>query len=553
MQTGGRSIIRWLALVIVGAVPIAAAGLAGIERTFWALSRPKSRSRSPTVGVAVVGLALLVLPQLVIEGLAGETLWIGISSASLVLAIYLASMPRKQNSFGLRTLLVSAVAMAAPALWRLVASENFMPWWVTNTNVWASLAAMAATATVPLYREKVRSQAVTILFFAAILVAAATGSRTALLAIAAGVVTNLLMAFAKGAFSWRGAVIVVVGLVPVGALVLLSPLGSRLVGSVHGGEGNLVLASEELGGKYWTLRGVAVRSERGSEGLNWFRITSLDGRALDRVHQRFVIPPMETRTLSLDYRQLSAGGGVVAFAEGGGSMVVPFSANSEVSIVGNPTLVDASSHPAVDGWTTFVLTVRNSTSEPLVWRVGLSPNLRNEPGAVLDIRQVRMTRAAEVTAYVPTYAESRVRELASLSAGQRLGYAQGVIGLLAERPLFGHGSARPFYVLLDDYSLQSGATASNRPLHAHSLMGDVLVRFGAVGLVGLLAIVACAVCSLPQGRRLSIAPLLVVMFILGLGDATFISAGGPFVLSYLLLAMPYSNAENTPSPISYGR
>lgn len=542
MRTGAPSVIRWLALVTLGVVPIAAAALAGIDRARIAFSAGASRTNRANIIFALGGLVLLVLPQAVIEGLSGDTLWIGVSSASLVLAIYLASVPGEQSAYGLRALLVATTAVAAPALWRLVVNETFMLWWVNHTNVWAALAALVASASMPLYRTSLRSRAVAILSASAIIVAAATGSRTALFAVAAGVVMSLLVAPTKRVLNWRGAASVVVGLVAVSGLVLLSPLGSRLVGPVSGGEANLVLASEELGGQFWTPRGVAVRSERGSDGSNWFRITSLDGQAFDRVHQRLVIPPMETRTFSFDYRQASIGGGVVAFTEGGGSMVVPFSASSDVNVAGHPEFVDAGSHAGVDGWTTFNLTVRNSSAEPLVWRVGLSPNLRNEQGAVLDVRQVRMTHGGEATAYVPTYAESRVRELASLSAGQRLGYAQGVLGLLAERPLFGHGSARPFYVLLDDYSLRSSATASDRPWHAHSLLGDVLVRFGAVGLLGLLVVLACAVRSLPQGRRLSAAPFLVVVFVLGFGDATFFNAGGPFVLSYLLLTMPASTA-----------
>lgn len=235
----------------------------------------------------------------------------------------------------------------------------------------------------------------------------------------------------------------------------------------------------------------------------------------------------------------------MAFTEGGGSLVIPFAGSNEASSYGNPELVSVGSRVGSEGWSSFDVTVRNSSGESLVWRVGLSPSLRNEPGAVLDVRQVRMTSGVEAAVYVPTFLETRVRELANVSASQRLGYVRGVIGLVAERPLFGHGSEHLFYVLLDRYSLRADATDSDRPWHAHSLVGDILVRFGLVGLLGFLMLLVVAVRSLPPRNRSMAAPFLAVVFVLGLGDATFFNAGGSFILSYLVLSAPGSTDRKT--------
>lgn len=532
--------------MVLGVVPVAAASLAAVHRLWQLIRRGGVFSGGGNLALGLVGLALLALPQLLLEGFSGETLWMATGAASLVLGIGLASfVPRAPSggAAGVATLMAATVALAAPAVWRLVSTEPVMLWWVNHTNVWAAMAAMVAAATLPLYGRKLRPYALVLLSAAAVLVAAATGSRTAIFAVTAGAVATLVVTAGGKKAGWRAGLLTALGVAAAIAAVLASPLGSRLAGLMPGtAPSNLVIASEELDGEYWTKRGVEVVAAPGGDGLRQFLIRSTDGRALDRAHQRFVLPGGEVRTLAFEFRQSGAGGGIVAFCEPTGSIIVPFGAPGEAVASGEPEVLAVEETPTEDGWTLALLTVRNTGERPVVWRVGLAPNLRDGGASELSVRHVRMFSGAQDLGYQPTYAATRVRELAQLSAGQRLGYARGALALLAKRPLFGHGSAEPFYQLLDDYALSEAAVASNRPHHAHSLLGDVLVRFGIVGLVGLLVLLAAAVCTLPRGRRAAVVPFLVVVFVLGLGDATFFNAGGPFVLGYLLLAYP---AERT--------
>lgn len=528
--------------MVLGVVPVAAASLATVQR-LWQLTRRGSAFCSGgNLALGLVGLALLALPQLLLEGFLVETLWIALGAASLVFGIGLASFVPKTPTGGLAgaaTLTTAALALAAPAVWRLISAEPVMLWWVKHTNVWAAMAAMVAAATVPLYGKKLREYALVLLTVAAVLVAAATGSRTAIFAVVAGAAATFLVSAVGERAGWRVGLVTALGATAAVAVVLASPLGSRLAGLVADtATSNQVIASEELQGEYWTKRGVEVVVAPGPDGLRQFLIRSSDGKALGRAHQRFVLPAGAVRTLVFEFTQTGAGGGVVAFSEPTGSMIVPFGKPGEVAASGQPEVLAVEEVPTDGNWTLALLTVRNTGEQPVVWRVGISPNLRGGGVSELKVRHVRMFSGTQDLGYQPTYAATRLRELATLSASQRLSYADGALGLLVEKPLFGHGSGKPFYQLLDDYALSAAAAASDRPTHAHSLVGDVLVRFGIVGLVGLLALLTAAVRTLPRGGRLAALPFLVVVFVLGLGDATFFNAGGPFVLGYLLLAYP---------------
>lgn len=533
-------LISRLALVLLGVVPAVGAVLGAAGRLRWnRLGKPSPSSRANLI-TALIGLVMLALPQLMAEGPVGETFWIAASASSLVLAIFLVSVTLKHESgqgAGAVTLGLSAMAIAGPALWRLLASDDFTLWWVNHTNEWASMAVMVAAAAVPLYRRKLWIHAQLWLFLAAVLVAAAVGSRTAIFAVVAGVFATL----AVGATTRRRGVhlplLAVLGLAIGASIVILSPLGTRLAGLVPRQTTNLVIASEEIGGEYWTRRGVEVLTEPGEDGINWFRIRSIDDKALDRVHQRFDLAPREIRTLALEYRQTDSGGGIVAFSEPHGSLIVPFSSPQDLRVSGEPDVLDVIQVKGDAGWTLLKLTVHNTSQYSLEWRVGFATSLRDGASSELNVRRVRMADGYGDEGYAPTYEQDRIRDLAALSAGQRVGYAKGVLGLLKERPLFGHGSAKPFYVLLDDFSLRPGAAASDRPWHAHSLIGDVVVRFGFVGLAGLVLIVASAVRVLPVGQRSVAMPYLVVVLVLGFGDATFFNAGGPFIFVPLLMAI----------------
>lgn len=545
MVPGKSPLMSRLAIVLLGVTPVAGAMAAAVERLWWFVSGPRTYKEGANLVTGLVGLALLVLPQLLLEGFVGETVWVATSATSLVLAIALVTWSPARNlvaGAGWATLVAAVLVLVGPAVWWLWFSEAGMLWWVNHANVWAAMAAMVMAGTIPLYSAKLRHHPLVWLTLAAVAVAAATGSRTALFAVAAGTVASVFRGAPAGLKGWRGALTLVVIVGVVVLVVQASPLRARLAGLVPAPTENLVIASEQLDGRYWTSRGVEVLSELGDDALRTFRISSTAGEPLDRVHQRFVLPADGVRTLTFEFRG-GSGGGVVAFSEPTGSLTVPFEAVDESRAAGNPEIVQVAMTPGDDGWVTANITVRNTGLEPVVWRAGLSPSLRGSLGAEMQVRYVRMSRGADDLGYSPTDDETRARELAALSASQRMGYARGAWELLKERPLFGHGTSRTFYELLDQYSLRSNVTGTDQPWHAHSLLGDLAVRFGGAGILGFLLIIVGAVQALPVGRRSDALPFLVVVLVLGVGDATFFKAGGSFVMAHLLLAANSQSAD----------
>lgn len=539
MSDNSRVVGR-VALVLVGVVPVAGAALCAIERLRRNQYRTPTRLGRENMLVGLLGLLLLAIPQLILDGFSGEVLWVATSAASLVLAIVLVSFTSSGVSIrgpGEFTLGASAAVLGAPALWGLVSASEVSLWWVNHTNVWAAMAVMVAAATVALYRRKLWVHALFWLYLSSVLVVSFVGSRTALFAVAAGLVATTVVHLPGSGRIRRVALFGVIGLTIAAVVVVVSPLRTRLAGLIPAQTTNLVLASEEVGGEYWSLRGAEVLTERGDGAFNWFRILSTSGKALDRVHQRFVLPAGAVHTLVFEYRQRGTQGGLVAFSEPTGSMIVPFDAPDALQVTGNLEVLNATQVQGDDNWTRFELTVENVGEGPLIWHLGFATSLRDADPSELNLRHVRLVRGAGDVEYSPTYSADRVRSLASLSAGQRLGYVKGAVSLLRERPLFGHGSAKPFYALLDELELSTSAASTDRPWHAHSLVGDVLVRFGSVGLLGLVLLITGAVRTLPPGKRLVALPFLVVVFVLGLGDATFFDAGGPFVLSLVLLTI----------------
>lgn len=538
MKTENLS-IRRLALVLLGLAPVIAMLLIMAQLLLRSLMQGSAGRIGANTLLGFFGVLLLVLPQLLLEGFTGPTLWVATGASAILFAIVLvsaASPLSEANWANALTLVAAVIVISGPAVWRLVSGGEYTLFWVGHPNVWAAMVVMAVAASVPLYRNDLRAYALVFLTLAAVIVTAATGSRTALFAVAAGLIAELVLARVPGKWSCRAQAVVLLGLCVGVTVVLVSPLGARLSGLLTDKVRNLVVASEELDGSYWTKRGVDITPTIGDDGLRQFLIRSTDGRALDRVHQRFLLQAGQVRTLAFEYTTNGTESGIVAFSEPEGRMIVPLDSPNQAFASGSPELLSATVEPVKDGWMLARITVVNPRQVPVVWRVGFSPRLSGKGSAYLSVRHIRMSVGDEDFSYEPSYEATRVRELAALSAGQRFGYALSVLGLLAERPLFGHGSAKLFYELLDDFALGDGMSASNRPQHAHSLIGDVLVRFGLAGLLGLLTLLVVAVRALPSGKRSVVLPFVVVIFVLGVGDATFFSAGGPFVLGFLLLS-----------------
>jgi len=394
---------------------------------------------------------------------------------------------------------------------------------------------MVAFASIPLYRGPVRLPALGVMALAAICVTAATGSRTALLACLVGVVAVLILGGSR--WSWT-TVTVVIGLIVAGSLLVLwGPLSTRLAGLAGESSSNALMASEDLESDYWTKRGVVIERVSNGSPYAWFRIRSESGDPLNRAHQRVYLPPGAVRTFTVESPAQGSAAGILSFAEGGGRIFVPLDPNARTEASGLPALHGVVRDQLEDGWLSLSVTVVNESNEPLVWRVGVAPHYAPGGAEEVLVRHLRLSHDASVRPYSPSYEATRVQELARLSASQRVRYGRGVVALFARSPWLGYGTSAPFHELLDRVN-PPASSGSDKPVHAHSLIGDFLVRSGLIGLAGIVLLTVGLVTSLAPGRRKAVLPLILVVLVLGVGDATFLPAAGPFVLAVLRLSLP---------------
>lgn len=531
---------RWLssaAIVAMAVNPLTAFGLmVSASPIFKSTSLCKPRSLVNYL-LSILGFILFAFPLLLHDGLNSATLWMLANGGAILLAGFvIATTPSNGKALqGWIPLLTSAGLLALPAALHILAPGFPGLWWVPHDNSWAAFAVMSACAVAPTFSRSYRQASVVILVSSAMLVVLATGSRTGLLGLMAGALAAAI--FGRIPWKWsRGwGMFLLAGTIIGVGVFLASPLSLRISAWPGEASTNLLLGSEELNGALWTKRGVMVEKLQASDGYASFLIQSDSGDSLDRVHQRVVLAGGVTRTLTVEFQNYSKAGGIVAFSDAEGRLMVPFAEEEVRTQVAPPTLVRVARSGGNDDWHSLSITLRNDEAEAIVWRVGIAPSFSAATDQALIVKHVRLNDGDAPRPYQPTYETDRVSQLAAISAGQRLGYVSAAAKLFLAQPWLGYGSSKTFFELMSEAGIIGAEPNSNVPVHAHSLIGDILVRSGLCGLFGFLLMVTALIVTVPKQSRYKLTPLLVAIVVLGLGDATLFDAGGIFVLASIAI------------------
>ena len=412
--------------------------------------------------------------------------------------------------------------------------------WAVHPNIWgAHLAAgfMVALAVVHVTRSPRAHAMVALLGVVAI---TTTGSRSALIAMVVGILATWFVQLgpawlaAETRQRWLRALFWLTTLtaVCVTAIVVV-PAGSRMLPMPSERPANRLVASEDLTHGAWTRRDVTVwRLSEGTEhAVHRIRAESRDGLA--RLHQRHVLRPGETMTFSVELGPDAPHAGLLAFDADGGRLQVGRDGSIPYAPT-TPRIVAMNVEPRDDGWAQLVLTVVHDGHEPLIWRLGIAPTLRAGEAASVSVRRMSLVAGIEVGSYVGTTPEDDARARADLSAAQRLGYLPLALTVARERWLFGHGRASTFAELAAEVA-PGRLSATDRPVHPHNLLLDLLVTNGVIGLTGFGFLLLGWWGAIPRQARAATVPFVVTLALCNLADATLLTGGPEYAALALLL------------------
>lgn len=500
---------RWLLVATVGGIVLTVAAVA-------------TDGLTEAAGAVAVPTALFLLTGMVIVRSAAPPVATGLGRAFVIAVVM--------------TLTIVTAASAAIAF----STGERVAAWTTHPNVWgAHLAAGLAVALGLVLGE--RRTTVAAIGVLGVMAVAATGSRTATLAVIAAVIVAVAFAGRSGRVrAPRRAIVAGVTMALLVSAVVLStmPLGARLdligFGTAGAEPTNRFAASEELTSALWTARDVTVERLADDRGVAVHQVRSRTPDGLARLHQRVVIPAGTAAIVSVELGPEGLDAGLLAFGEPSGRLSI----RRDGTVLARPSDLDVTSVSVStldDGWTRLTVNLTALTEESRIWRVGFAPSLSRGHTDVVRIRRPSIVWGNEPLPYVGTTVRDREAARARASAAQRLEYVPAAIAIASRSWLVGHGRERTFAELADAYA-PGRLGASDRPTHAHSLLLDLLVTNGVLGVVGFGLMGAAWWMAVPRASRPAAAPLIVALVLANVGDATLFTGGPEFaLLAFLML------------------
>lgn len=409
--------------------------------------------------------------------------------------------------------------------------------WAVHPN------AFAAAMLVPSVYVAARSRRLAVRAMAlvpALVVIAASGSRTAMVALLAGFAVAILPDLVGGdarrrrrsALSVAGALVVLVGLV-----LVVPGLRTRLVptlGPVTGTSVNLLVSTADLSDPTWWRPRVTVERHApeapsrlgdldGAPVVAW-ELTRVGGEWTDRLQQRVTIGTGTPYTLSFEYLPASptATFGVIAWGTRDGEQHGFVARGQGAAWLVDPTGgIDTATPVVVDvgaSWRRVELTFTNTGPADVALELGVAPDLApraaGEVSDTLLVRRLQLNLGREALPFVPTPAPDRTAAIARDAVGTRVSIYREALQLIAQRPLVGWG-AGGFEVLRE-----ASTSPARGAAHEHSLFVWAALRYGALG-IGAVTLLFVGLAT----RRREVGAMLVALLVANLFDLTFFSSG----------------------------
>ena len=409
--------------------------------------------------------------------------------------------------------------------------------WAVHPN------AFAASMLVPSVYVAARSRRLTVramVVVPALVVIAASGSRTALVALLAGLAVAIVPGLITGdarrrrvsALSLAGAVVVLT------ALVLAVPgLRTRLVPTlapVTGTSVNLLVSTADLSDPTWWRPRLTIERHSGEPSsrrsdlsqpvdVAW-ELTRIGGEWTDRLQQRVTAGAGTPYTLSFEYLPASpdATFGVIAWGTRDGEPHGFVARGKGASWLVDPTGgIDTAAPVVVDAgasWQRVELTFTNTEPADVTLEIGVAPDLApraaGEESDTLVVRRLQLNVGREALPFVPTPAPDRTASIARDAVGTRVSIYREAFRLIAQRPLVGWGTGG-FEVLRD-----ASTSPAQGAAHEHSLFVWAALRYGVLG-IGAVALLFVGLAT----RRREVGAMLVALLVANLFDLTFFSSG----------------------------
>ena len=502
--------------------------------------------RTPWILVATLGGAALTVAAAAADdpsgvaavGAAGMTLLVVIAGAAITRSSDQQIALRLGQPFAVAVMLIAAALVVATVVIVFTSGDRVAAW-TAHPNLWGAHLAAGLAVSVGLLMRQNRVAAISVgaLGVAAI---AGTGSRTATLAMVVAVAWAVAATRARAGTRRRTRSVVVAATLLLCLVAIATSwtlLGVRLtaIGWWLGGTTptNHVAASEELASGLWTLRDVTIERLPDEDGVAVHRVQSQSTDGLARIHQRIVLPSRTAATLSVEFGPEGDQAGLLAFGEPSGRLSIRrdgavLSSPPDLEIIG--VAVDA----LENGWTRLNATLLVPGEQAVTWRVGFAPSLSTGLRDSVRVRRPSLVWSSVPLPYVGTTARDREVALASTSARQRLQYVPVALEIARRSWLVGHGRQMTFVELADTFA-PGRLSSSDRPHHAHSLVLDLLVTKGVLGVAGFGLLATAWWMAVPRSSRGVAMPLVASLFVANLGDATLFTGGPEYALVAFLL------------------
>lgn len=515
---------RWIAQAMGAALavwPISAA-LPGLHSALR-----KRRVEFPHPWLLVIGSGLWLVTGFTVLFSGGGFTWLAqdvVQFVALVAVWYVCAALGSRAGFSRSLATGLAAGLAARALFSVVmwlSDGGRVAGWAHHPNTWSAGMLLPVFAVFVMTRAPVPR---CVALASAVIVAAATGSRTAIAVLVFMALTYVCSSSDEGLRSrpWSrfalGAVVVVVVLA---VLALVQPRIFSSLGDLRQG----ARAGPALLGVAQPL-GVEIASEPGGVTL----ITRQGLVPWHRLQAPLILFPGTEYVLSIEIGASSSDGspGLLGVASSGNEVRVERVADTwDVRASGHLVAGELAQVSLEDTWTRLEFGIATDSDDATWLWVGPAPDLSGAvAGAWMEVRAFTASFAVGSGPAISRGEDLPELSLASRQALARRGAFAAAIAAFRQSPWFG----RPMEPFTDYFRAHPASQQTAVPAHPHNELLAVLYHRGLVGTLGLLGMVSWLLLVYARRSRPVAVTLAVVLVLANTFDTLLWSAGMIYVL-----------------------
>jgi Undecaprenyl-phosphate galactose phosphotransferase WbaP len=337
---------------------------------------------------------------------------------------------------------------------------------------------------------------------------------------------------------WALVAVMVVVATGATALVGAGRTGYRLDLVLDSTGPNLFRGTEAPAADWWYPLGVSFTASPGSVAAQErmvFEVTKTSAEPWSRLQQIVRLEPGQAYVLSVSWRTAADvrpgfdGWGHEREAGSVHALGATWIGDTwRTSAWGDIVIAEADVEPIGDDWFRGHVSFRYDGPTPVTWYVGAVPDRGTGTGTTTSFAELQLVEGVTPRPYMPAHADRGLADLRTT----RLPLWQYAADAIAARPWLGwgpQGYPRAAQAL-------HASEVGQRPLaaHAHSLVLDVWVERGLLGLAGLVLLAGVLALRVVQQRDRPMAVVLVGVALLNLFETTLFNGAVLYPLAAVL-------------------